>query len=261
MADHEPDGEVVSTNLSITPDANFPSMILNGTYITLRPLQISDGPALFHSLGGPENAALWKYIPSGPYPDLESFAKAIAALCERTFFFPFVILCKNTSHIPPQLRNQIPNEGVPVGVTCLMSIVPEHHRIEIGHVVYSSLLQRSPATTEASYLLMKLCFELGYERVEWKCNDRNVPSMKAAERLGFVFEGTFRRHLVVKGKRRDTAWYSLVPAEWEGTGEDGKTGCVRGALEAWLGKENFGEDGGQKEKLEGIRERLRAGGN
>lgn len=153
----------------------------------------------------------------------------------------------------------MPQEGVPVGVTCLMSIVPEHHRIEIGHVVYSSLLQRSPATTEASYLLMKLCFEeLGYERVEWKCNDRNLPSMKAAERLGFVYEGTFRRHLVVKGKRRDTAWYSVVPLEWEGKGEDGKGGCVKGALEEWLGVGNFGEDGEQGQKLELIRERLRA---
>jgi RimJ/RimL family protein N-acetyltransferase len=259
MADHEPDGEVVSTTPSITPDANSPSMILNGTYITLRPLQLTDAPALFHSLGGPSNATLWKYLPGGPYPDLESLTKAIAVLCERTTFFPFAILSKNPTHIPSPLDSQIPSEGVPIGVTCLMSIVPEHHRIEIGHVVYSALLQRSPATTEASYLLMKLCFELGYERVEWKCNDRNVPSMKAAGRLGFVYEGTFRRHLVVKGKRRDTAWYSVVLGEWEGRGEDGKTGCLGGALEEWLAEGNFGVDGEQREKLEGIRERLRAG--
>jgi hypothetical protein len=82
--------------------------------------------------------------------------------------------------------------------------------------------------------------------------------MKAAERLGFVYEGTFRRHLVVKGRRRDTAWYSVVPAEWDGKGEDGKSGCVSRALEEWLAVGNFGANGGQKEKLEGIRERLRA---
>ena len=95
---------------------------------------------------------------------------------------------------------------------------------------------------------MRLSFEeLGYERVEWKCNDRNVPSMKAARRLGFTYEGTFRRHLVVKGRRRDTAWFSVMVEEWKD---------VKAVLEGWLAKANFGEDGAQKEKIEFIRERV-----
>lgn len=94
---------------------------------------------------------------------------------------------------------------------------------------------------------MKLCFEeLRYERVEWKCNDRNKPSMNAAKRLGFRYEGTFRRHLVVKGRRRDTAWFSVVVEEW---------GSVKRVLESWLGEGNF-EGGKQRERIEDVRERL-----
>ncbi|TVY65687.1 Uncharacterized protein LSUE1_G007742, partial [Lachnellula suecica] len=212
MANYEPEGELVSTPPSIPPNVNSPSMIIHGTYISLRPLQLSDAPALYHSLSGPENDGLWTYLPGGPFPDLEAFTNHIAFLCQRTMFFPFALLSKNPAHIPSALKDATgEEEGVPVGVTTLMCIEPAHHRIEIGHVVYSSLLQRSAASTEVSYLLMKLAFDqLGYKRVEWKCNDRNNPSMKAAERLGFTYEGTFRRHLVVKGRRRDTAWYSTV---------------------------------------------------
>lgn len=120
-------------------------------------------------------------------------------------FFPYVLLSKNPAHVPANLTIPLPEEGLPVGVTTLMSISPANHVLEIGHVVYSPRLQRSAASTEATYLLMKYAFEeLGYQRVEWKCNDRNLPSSRAAVRLGFVYEGTFRRHMVVKGRRRDT---------------------------------------------------------
>jgi RimJ/RimL family protein N-acetyltransferase len=248
MASFEPEGDPVSTTPSIKPDVNSPSMILHGECITLRPLQVTDAPQLFYSLAGPGNEALWTYIAAEPPMDLNSFTERIVFLCERTIFFPFVLLSTNLSHIPASLRSSIPPEGIPVGVTTLMSIVPVHHSIEIGHVVYSQLLQRSAASTEASYLLMRLAIEeLGYERVEWKCNDRNEPSMKAAVRLGFRYEGTFRRHLVVKGRRRDTAWYSAVVEEWEG---------VKRVLEGWLARGNFGEDGGQREKIEVVRERV-----
>ncbi|TVY30624.1 Uncharacterized protein LHYA1_G001203 [Lachnellula hyalina] len=227
MAAHEPEGDPVSTIPSITPSIDSPLSTLHGQYITLRPLQLSDAPLLYHSLGGPSNASLWTYLPTDPFLDLESFTAHIEFLCTGTVFIPFVLLSHNPAHIPPALSSAIPSEGVPVGVTALLSIVPAHHTIEIGHVLYSPLLQRSTASTETSFLLMKLCFEeLRYERVEWKCNDRNKPSMNAAKRLGFRYEGTFRRHLVVKGRRRDTAWFSVVVEEW---------GSVKRVLESWLG--------------------------
>lgn len=250
MTNHEPEGDAVSTTPSVSPDASSPSMIINGDYISIRPLQLTDAPALYHSLCGSGSESLWKYLPEGPFSDLESFSKHMSYLCQRAPFFPFVLLSKNPSQIPPPLEYEVKEEGegIPVGLTTLMSDAPAHHRIEIGHVVYSTLLQRSPASTEATYLLLKLCFEnLGYTRVEWKCNDKNQPSMKAAERLGFVYEGTFRRHMVVKGRRRDTAWYSVVNEDWM---------LVKKALEPWLRRDNF-EGGGQKERLEVLRESIR----
>ncbi|TVY53030.1 Uncharacterized protein LCER1_G003892 [Lachnellula cervina] len=255
MATDEPEGDPVSTTPSITPSIDSPLTTLHGHHITLRPLQPSDTPLLYPSLAGPSNAALWTYLPSDPILDLDSFTTYIEFMCTRTIFFPFVLLSRNPAHFPPalslSLSSPIPPEGIPVGITTLMSIVPAHHTIEIGHVLYSPLLQRSAASTEASFLLLKLCFEeLRFERVEWKCNDRNLPSAKAAKRLGFSYEGTFRRHMVVKGRRRDTAWFSVVVEEWEN---------VKRVLERWLREENF-EAGRQRVRIEDVRARLAKNG-
>lgn len=131
-----------------------------------------------------------------------------------------------------------------------MSIVPEQLRLEIGWVLFSPALQRTTGATEASYLLLKYAFEeLGYRRVEWKCNALNEGSRRAAERLGFVFEGVFRQHMVVKGRNRDTAWFSMLREEWDCRG-------VKEALEDWLAEDNFDESGAQRRSLEGIREGL-----
>jgi RimJ/RimL family protein N-acetyltransferase len=130
-----------------------------------------------------------------------------------------------------------------------MNIVPSHRTIEIGHVLFSPVLQRTTAATESIYLLMKHCFEdLNYRRVEWKANDLNEPSKRAALRLGFVFEGVFRKHMVVKGRNRDTAWFSVTDDEWEGG--------VKGGLEKWLENANFDESGLQLRKLEEVRASL-----
>jgi len=111
------------------------------------------------------------------------------------------------------------------GILSLMSIVPAHGRIEIGHVTFGAPMQRSPKSTEAVYLLAKHAFELGYRRLEWKCNNGNARSKYAAERLGFSFEGVFRQHMVVKGQNRDTAWYSILDSEWPRSGQGLSTGC------------------------------------
>jgi RimJ/RimL family protein N-acetyltransferase len=115
-----------------------------------------------------------------------------------------------------------------------MSIVPAQGRIEIGHVTFGAPMQRSPKSTEAVYLLAKYAFEQGYRRLEWKCNNANDRSRYAAERLGFSFEGVFRQHMVVKGRNRDTAWYSIIDSQWPKVGA---------GFEKWLSQENQRGDG------------------
>ena len=134
----------------------------------------------------------------------------------------------------------------PVGMGSYLRIDAKNRVIEVGHLMFSAQLQRSPASTEAMYLMMKYAFEmLGYRRYEWKCHSLNAPSNRAARRLGFTFEGTFRHHLIDKhGRNRDTNWYSIIEEEWQ----DRKQ-----ALEAWLAEENFDENGRQKKRLEEFR--------
>ena len=112
-----------------------------------------------------------------------------------------------------------------------MRIVPEHRVIEIGHIVLGTALARTPAATEAIYLLARHAFdELGYRRLEWKCDALNAASRRAAERYGFRFEGVFREHMIIKGRNRDTAWFAILEEEWP---------PLRGAFEAWLDPANF----------------------
>jgi RimJ/RimL family protein N-acetyltransferase len=113
--------------------------------------------------------------------------------------------------------------------------------IEVGHIVYAPKLQRTPLATEAQFLLARYVFEvLGYRRYEWKCNALNAPSRRAAERLGFTFEGILRQHMVAKGRNRDTAYYSMLDGEWPSR---------KRAFESWLAPANFDPDGRQKKQL------------
>ncbi|KAE9366559.1 acyl-CoA N-acyltransferase [Stipitochalara longipes BDJ] len=133
-------------------------------------------------------------------------------------------------------------DGKVLGIACFSAISPQHHSIEIG-IILSPLLHRSTAGTEVSYLLLSHCFTLGYQRVEWRCNDRNEGSKRATERLGFVKEGVLRRQQVVKGRGRDTAVYGMLGDEWE---------VVKVALKEWLKESNF-EGGRQRRRLEEVR--------
>lgn len=131
--------------------------------------------------------------------------------------------------------------GRAVGVASFMRIDPAMGAIEVGHINYSPLLQRTPAATEAMFLMMQRVFgELGYRRYEWKCDALNAPSRAAAQRLGFTFEGVFRQAIVYKGRNRDTAWYSVTDAEWP---------ARKAAFEAWLDPANFDETGAQRRRL------------
>ncbi|MFD1200226.1 GNAT family N-acetyltransferase [Brucella gallinifaecis] len=135
--------------------------------------------------------------------------------------------------------------GKVAGRQALMRIDPVHGAIEIGNVYWGPLISRKPAATEAQFLFMQYVFdELGYRRYEWKCNDDNAPSKRAATRFGFQFEGTFRQHMIAKGKNRDSAWFSIIDSEWP---------ALKQAYQAWLARTNFDRDGKQKKKLEEFR--------
>lgn len=141
------------------------------------------------------------------------------------------------------------SSGLAVGCLALMEIRPEHGVIEVGHIVFSPAMQRTPLGSEAIYLLAKYIFDArGYRRFEWKCNDKNVASKRAAGRFGFGFEGVMRQHMVVKGTSRDTAWFAMLDQDWP---------LCREAFDAWLSSANIaGPDAPQRHGLADIRAAL-----
>lgn len=202
--------------------------ILQGRLITLQPLDAEvHADSLYESTRGQEGEALYLYLPYGPFPDRASFLADIhgKAHCADPFFFAIV---------------DKPS-GRAVGHASYLRITPEHGCIEVGHILYSPKLQRTAAATEAMYLMAKHVFEdLGYRRYEWKCNALNATSRRAALRLGFTFEGIFRQHMIVKGRNRDTAWFSMLDGEWP---------ARKRAFEKWLDPSNFDGQGNQRSPL------------
>ncbi|KAF2089342.1 GNAT family acetyltransferase [Saccharata proteae CBS 121410] len=207
---------------------------LEGTHITLKPLEETHAAELFPLLSGDSNADLWDYMLGGPFSDSDSaaFDELITNYAKSTDPH-FYAICD-------------PKTDKPLGFASLLRIDRTNRVVEIGHLMFSKSLQRTAASTEVVFLLLEYCFdELGYRRVEWKCNNLNAPSKRAAERLGYTFEGVFRQHMIVKGRNRDTAWFSIIDSEWR---EREKV------LVAWLDPENFDEEGRQRKKLEDFRD-------
>lgn len=199
---------------------------LSGQYVTLEPLDAArHTAALWQALRGHSEA--WQWLGDGPYADEPGLHAALAqkqAAPDAVFF----------AIVPAET-------GLAAGYLSLMRIDTGNGVVEVGNVLLSPALQRSRAATEAQYLLARHVFdELGYRRYEWKCNALNEPSRRAALRLGFTFEGIFRRHMIVKGQSRDTAWFSLLDTEWP---------ARRRAFEQWLHPANFDAAGRQREPL------------
>ncbi|EEH10577.1 acetyltransferase [Histoplasma capsulatum G186AR] len=211
---------------------------LHGRTITLEPLTAAHSDSLFSCLGGADNARLWDYMPDGPFTskaDFDNFIHYAATSEDRLFF-----------SIMDHTGLKDAYSGKAVGFLSLFRIDVKNRAVEIGFVTFSRMLQRTTAATEAFYLMLAFVFdELHFRRCEWKCNDLNVPSKRAATRLGFLFEGVFRKHMIVKGRNRDSAWFSIVDEEWKGG--------VKGALEKWLDADNFDAEGRQKKDLVSIR--------
>jgi RimJ/RimL family protein N-acetyltransferase len=241
MSSPRPQGQPVPLSPAHLPTPTT----LKGRTINLEKLTPTHATDLFPLIGGlaESTQSLWTYMFDGPYEIIKPFTATIASKsASRDPFFYAVI----------DLRPNLPTSGKAIGYLSLMRITPEHLSIEIGNVMFSPALQRTTGATEAIYLLAGYAFsDLGYRRLEWKCDSLNEPSRKAAARLGFVFEGVFRQHMVVKGRNRDTAWYSVLRGEWEGD--------LKGAMEGWLDVGNFGDDGGQILGLREFRGRVEGG--
>ena len=170
---------------------------------------------------------VWVYLSDGPFDDFASFRAWLEASAKGDDPLFYAIIDGSTQRA--------------VGVASYLRIKPEAGSIEVGNLNFSPALQRSPAATEAMFLMLARAFdELNYRRYEWKCDALNARSRRAAERLGFSFEGIFRQALIYKGRNRDTAWYSLLDHEWPAT---------RAAYRAWLSPENFDESGAQRRRL------------
>lgn len=219
------------------PPAPPSPVTCNGRYVTLEPLNTSHLEALWRAIEGQEQ--LWTWLAAGPYASPEQMFESLESWREAEEAVLFAIIpVENEPTAPPPLGAS--------GWASLMRIVPQHGVIEVGNVLFSPTLQRSRAATEAMYLMAHHVFEtLGYRRYEWKCNALNAASRRAAERLGFTYEGIFRQHMVVRGRNRDTAWFSMLDHEWP----DRKR-----AFEAWLDPANFDPEGRQRQSLTEIRE-------
>lgn len=210
---------------------------IRGRYVTLEPRGPSQFDDLYQVLGGEEHASLWDYIPNGPFFTKEEF---VSALTSRTYLLP-------NSHRWTVILN---SSQKAVGSIALLNITPEHRAAEVGYILFSPKLQRTIAATEVFYLLACLVFDtLDYRRYEWKCDSLNAPSRRAAQRLGFVFEGVFRQHMIIKGRNRDTAWFSMLDTNWP---------TVKKGFEMWLNDSNFDEEGKQKQNLEALRSAARS---
>lgn len=220
---------------TFAPRKRPPRQRLHGSFCDLEP--ICDDrrfPELLTAFSLGDRESRFRYLPYGPFADLQDFSVTAG----RYYLSPDI-------DAYAVIRN---GDESASGVATLMRADPANGVIEVGHVCFGEGLARTVAATEAVYLLAGLVFdELGYRRFEWKCDSRNAASRRAADRLGFVYEGTFRQHMIVKGENRDTAWFSIVDHEWPE---------VRAALETFLAPENFDSASEQRRSLGSIRATL-----
>eukprot|EP01133_Synstelium_polycarpum_P008702 gene8702-10222_t len=194
---------MIPTDLSFWKGAGLPdkSRVLEGRYARLERVNVEKHREdLWTALSDASDPALWNYLPYGPFNRVEEFDQWLESKTHINDPFVYTIISKDT--------------GKALGLAALMAIVPDQGSIEIGHVLFGPLLQRTPVATEAIFLLAKEAFRLGNRRLEWKCDNRNERSKRAAQRYGFTFEGIFRQHRVVKGANRDSAYYSIIDSEW-----------------------------------------------
>jgi RimJ/RimL family protein N-acetyltransferase len=223
---HPQTGQPIGLPVATTAPAQRPGpLTLKGRHGRLEKLKAEHAADLWAAFAGHDR--VWTYISTdGPFANAAEFALFIAKRAAADDPYAYAI-------IDPADRA--------VGYLTLLRIVPDMGVIEVGHVLYSPALQRTPLGTEAQYLLARYIFEtLGYRRYEWKCDALNAASRRAALRYGFTYEGTFRQYMIAKGRNRDNAWFSMLDSEWP---------ARKANFERWLAPENFDSDGRQKISL------------
>jgi RimJ/RimL family protein N-acetyltransferase len=202
---------------------------IHGRWMRLDALNVEHhGHALWEAIDGQDpEGHLWTYMAFGPFADLDTLLNFIREkqAARDAWFYAFVNRAT----------------GKALGMGSFMRADPGNGVIEIGSIWLAPALQRTREATESIYLMMRHAFDdLGVRRLEWKCDALNAPSRRAADRFGFTFEGIFRQHYIIKGRNRDTAWYSIIDKEWP---------AIRKNFEAWLSEANFDETGKEKAKL------------
>ncbi len=207
---------------------------MEGRFVRLEPLDADSHAFDLHAAFNGHDA-LWDYMPYGPFASGSAYHRW-AREREGGEDPGFVVLRDKAT-------------GRAGGIASYLRIAPEAGSIEVGHICLSPGMQRSAAWTEAMFLMMQWAFAAGYRRYEWKCNALNLASRRAAERLGFSYEGVFRNHMVIKGRNRDTAWFSVTDGEWPALAE---------AYSVWLAPSNFDAKGRQRERLSDLTRLVRA---
>lgn len=207
---------------------------LEGRFARLIGLDADAHAADLHRANSADDA-IWDYLPYGPFSSAAAYHRWIRGITNGED--PLFYAVQNVE------------TGQFGGVASFLRIAPDMGSIEVGHINFAPELQRTPAATEALYLMMQWVFDAGFRRFEWKCDALNMPSRRAAQRLGFSYEGIFRQAAIVKGRNRDTAWFACIDSEWP---------ALREAYNAWLSPANFTPDGRQIEALSDLTRLVRA---
>ncbi|MCM8596906.1 GNAT family N-acetyltransferase [Accumulibacter sp.] len=220
------------------PPIDPPGILLEGRYALLERLAAARHAASLHRANSADgDGRNWTYLPYGPFDSLAAYRAWIEECSPRRDPLFYAIVERAS--------------GEALGVASFLRIEPGSGSIEVGHLNFSPRLQRTPAATEALFLMLGHAFELGYRRCEWKCDALNGASRTAARRLGFTFEGIFRQATVIKRRNRDTAWYSIIDGEWP---------ALSSTLARWLDPENFDADGRQRLALSEMTQQLPSAG-
>jgi RimJ/RimL family protein N-acetyltransferase len=224
-------GEIVES-FSIPPHPK--GISIKGKLVDLKPLIASEfAEELFISNAIDKEGINWSYLPYGPFDSQVDYAKWIKSFEEGDDPIFFAIISK-------KLKKAI-------GIASFLRINPTKGLIEVGHINYSPLLQKTTEATEAMFLMMKWVFDNGYRRYEWKCNALNLKSRRAAQRLGFSYEGVFRQMTISKGRNRDTAWFAIIDKEWAE---------IEKCFDQFLSESNFDNNGKSKVSLTSLTESL-----
>ncbi len=221
-------GQPIGAPLDVTlPRPRPPRTIMRGRTVTLVPTDAAaHAQALYDAYVADFDNRVWTYLPYGPFAALADFRTWMDQTCTGD---------------DPLFHTVLDAAGTPVGVATYLRIDPAAGVIEVGHINFSPALQRTVMSTEAMFLMMARVFdELGYRRYEWKCDALNAPSRRAAERLGFTYEGTFRQATHYKGRNRDTAWFAMIDKDWP---------RIRSEFVRWLDPANFDANGQQRSSL------------